>query len=94
MPVQRLEHREDVLQVVQYCIRDILRRVEPADLTDAQYHEISDEYLDNLLNQFEAAQDERDNLDVEYSVGPPPSFFMISLPTVELTIKLAHSPAS
>lgn len=51
---------------------DVLSRVKPADITDGQYHELSDEYLDNLLNKFEAAQDERDNLDVEYSVGPPP----------------------
>ena len=50
---------------------DVLSRVKPADITDGQYHELSDEYLDNLLNKFEAAQDERDNLDVEYSVGPP-----------------------
>ena len=65
---------------------DVLSRVKPADITDGQYHELSDEYLDNLLNKFEAAQDERDNLDVEYSVGPLPSFFMISLPTGALTI--------
>ncbi|KAI1245007.1 hypothetical protein MGN70_011895 [Eutypa lata] len=48
---------------------DVLSRVKPSDLTDAQYHELSDEYLDNLLNKFEAAQDERDDIDVEYSAG-------------------------
>lgn len=48
---------------------DVLSRVKPSDLTDAQYHELSDEYLDNLLNKFEAAQDERDDIDVEYSVS-------------------------
>lgn len=47
----------------------MLSRVKPSDLTDAQYHELSDEYLDNLLNKFEAAQDERDDIDVEYSVS-------------------------
>ncbi|RYO75740.1 hypothetical protein DL764_010334 [Monosporascus ibericus] len=48
---------------------DILNRVKPAEITDAQYHELSDEYLDNLLNKFETAQEERDDLDVEYSAG-------------------------
>ncbi|RYO83384.1 hypothetical protein DL766_010608 [Monosporascus sp. MC13-8B] len=48
---------------------DVLNRVKPAVITDAQYHELSDEYLDNLLSKFETAQDERDDLDVEYSAG-------------------------
>ncbi|RYP62181.1 hypothetical protein DL769_007422 [Monosporascus sp. CRB-8-3] len=48
---------------------DVLNRVRPAEITDAQYHELSDEYLDNLLHRFETAQDERDDLDVEYSAG-------------------------
>lgn len=52
---------------------DVLSRVKPAELTTEHYHELSDEYLDNLLNKFEAAQDERDDLDVEYSVSHLPS---------------------
>ena len=49
---------------------EVLGRIKPAEITDAQYHELSDEYLENLLSKFEAAQDERDTLDVEYSVSP------------------------
>ena len=72
---------------------DVLSRVKPADITDSQYHELSDEYLDNLLNKFEAAQDERDNLDVEYSVGPPPLCYPALLNS-RAYHRFAHSPAS
>lgn len=53
---------------------DVLSRVKPAELTDTQYHELSDQYLDNLLNKFEAVQDEREDIDIEYSVSSVLSF--------------------
>lgn len=59
---------------------DVLSRVKPNILPDSLYHELSDQYLDNLLYKLEAWQDERDDLDVEYSVSLAflslhPSFF-------------------
>ncbi|KAK5997196.1 Frataxin-like protein [Cladobotryum mycophilum] len=40
-----------------------------AELTDEEYHEISDNYLDNALAKFEQLQESREDLDVEYSAG-------------------------
>ncbi|KAI5467012.1 hypothetical protein BGZ63DRAFT_418749 [Mariannaea sp. PMI_226] len=39
------------------------------DLTDAEYHEIADEYLENVLIKFEELQDAREDVDVEFSSG-------------------------
>ncbi|KAK4111077.1 Frataxin [Canariomyces notabilis] len=41
----------------------------PANITDAEYHTIADEYLDRLLSRLEEIQDEREEVDVEYSSG-------------------------
>ena len=41
----------------------------PADLTDTGYHLVADEYLDRLVTHLEELQDEREDIDVEYSVG-------------------------
>lgn len=47
-------------------------QVEPtaavADITEQEYHEIADEYLDNVVNRFEELQDQREDVDVEFSV--------------------------
>jgi frataxin len=40
----------------------------PADLTDAEYHALADDYLAAILSKFEELQDEREDVDVEYSV--------------------------
>jgi frataxin len=48
---------------------DALETVSPAPLTEEQYHEVADEFLDNLLSKYEALQDERPDIDVEYSVS-------------------------
>ncbi|KAF7559207.1 hypothetical protein G7046_g4932 [Stylonectria norvegica] len=42
-----------------------------ADLTDHQYHQISDEYLENVCTQLEDLADEREDIDVEFSVRIP-----------------------
>lgn len=39
-----------------------------AELTDGEYHELADEYLDNVVGKFEELQDEREDIDVEFSV--------------------------
>ncbi|KAI1337627.1 mitochondrial chaperone Frataxin [Xylariaceae sp. FL0016] len=41
----------------------------PATLTDAQYHELADDYLERLLTKYEAIADETGEIDVEYSSG-------------------------
>ncbi|KAK4238805.1 hypothetical protein C8A03DRAFT_14739 [Achaetomium macrosporum] len=40
-----------------------------SEITDAQYHTLADTYMDNLLNRLEELQDEREDVDVEYSSG-------------------------
>lgn len=46
-------------------------RYTPVDMTESEYHEIADEFMERLLVLCEEAQEERDDLDVEYSVSPP-----------------------
>jgi frataxin len=40
-----------------------------AEISDAKYHEVADEYLDTILARFEEMQDRREDVDVEFSVG-------------------------
>jgi frataxin len=40
----------------------------PAEITDKEYHELADEYLDRVLSKLEELQDKREDIDVEYSV--------------------------
>jgi frataxin len=42
-----------------------------AELSDEQYHELADGYLEIVLTKFEQLQDAREDLDIEYSVGAP-----------------------
>lgn len=46
-------------------------RYTPVEMSESEYHEIADEYMERLLVVCEEAQEERDDLDVEYSVRPP-----------------------
>jgi frataxin len=39
-----------------------------AEITEQEYHELADEYLENVVNRFEELQDQREDIDVEYSV--------------------------
>ncbi|KAI5920380.1 mitochondrial chaperone Frataxin [Camillea tinctor] len=48
---------------------EALKTARAADLTDSQYHELADDYLETLLGKYEAMQDERGDIDVEYSSG-------------------------
>ncbi|KAK3293593.1 Frataxin-like domain-containing protein [Chaetomium fimeti] len=41
----------------------------PADISDAEYHTVADEYLEKLLTQLEVMQDQREDVDVEFSAG-------------------------
>jgi frataxin len=42
--------------------------VEPASITDAQYHELADTYIDRLVEKLERIQEDREEVEVEYSV--------------------------
>ena len=39
-----------------------------AEITEQEYHEIADQYLDNVVGRFEELQDQREDIDVEFSV--------------------------
>ncbi|KAH7155077.1 hypothetical protein B0J13DRAFT_216943 [Dactylonectria estremocensis] len=39
------------------------------ELSDAEYHEIADQYLDTVVGKFEELQDSREDIDVEFSAG-------------------------
>ncbi|KXX79949.1 Frataxin, mitochondrial [Madurella mycetomatis] len=41
----------------------------PVNMTDSQYHTVADEYLERLLTRLEELQDQREDVDVEYSSG-------------------------
>lgn len=40
----------------------------PADITEGEYHQLADEYLETILSKFEELQDEREDVDVEFAV--------------------------
>ncbi|KAG4259377.1 hypothetical protein LB506_004131 [Fusarium annulatum] len=40
-----------------------------ADITEQQYHDLADEYLDNVVGKFEELQDQREDIDVDFSAG-------------------------
>jgi len=42
----------------------------PTDLTPEQYHKLADQYIDDLVAELEEIQEEREEVDVEYSVSP------------------------
>jgi frataxin len=48
---------------------EVLETAKPAPLTEEQYHELADEFLDALLTKYEALQDDRPDVDVDYSAG-------------------------
>ena len=54
-------------------LQDIQPMIDPAhavaaDIDEALYHELADEYLEMVLSKFEELQDEGEELDVEYQV--------------------------
>ena len=47
---------------------------EPSPLSIDQFHKFSDAYIDTLVAKLEEMQEEREDVDVEYSVRLPPQF--------------------
>ncbi len=41
---------------------------EPANITEAQYHELADSYIDGIVEKLEKLQEEKEEVEVEYSV--------------------------
>ncbi|XWX01858.1 hypothetical protein V2A60_009887 [Cordyceps javanica] len=39
------------------------------ELSESEYHDIADEYLEGVLTQFEALQDTREDIDIEFASG-------------------------
>ncbi|ATY66203.1 mitochondrial chaperone Frataxin [Cordyceps militaris] len=39
------------------------------ELSESEYHDIADEFLEGVLTQFEALQDTREDIDIEFSAG-------------------------
>lgn len=62
----------------------------PADLSDSQYHEIADEYLNNLVLALEEKAETSSDIEVEYSVRFPPSPPPFPLPSTSLSPPLPH----
>ncbi|KAI0406961.1 mitochondrial chaperone Frataxin [Xylaria palmicola] len=46
-----------------------LATAQPANITDGEFHELADEYIETLLYAYEKMQDNRADIDVEYSAG-------------------------
>jgi len=46
---------------------------QPAELTNEEYNELADAYMDAMVERMEQLQEESDEVDVEYSVSSPPS---------------------
>lgn len=42
--------------------------VAPTDITIEEYHKISDKYMDKMVEELEALQEDREDVDVEFSV--------------------------
>ncbi|KAF5616252.1 regulator of mitochondrial iron homeostasis [Fusarium sp. NRRL 52700] len=40
-----------------------------ANVTEQEYHDLADEYLDNVVGKFEELQDQREDIDVDFSAG-------------------------
>ena len=45
-----------------------IKTAQPAELTNEQYHELADAYMDSMVERMEQLQEEKDEVDVEYSV--------------------------
>ncbi|KAI9820762.1 MAG: Mitochondrial chaperone Frataxin [Pycnora praestabilis] len=56
----------------------------PADISMDEYHELSDHYMDQLVSKLEQLQEEKENVDVEFSAGvltvafPPAGTYVVN----------------
>lgn len=54
---------------------------EVAELSDGEYHELSDYYLDLICTKYEDLQDMREDVDVEFAVWPSCASLLPALPS-------------
>ncbi|KAI1404410.1 Frataxin-like domain-containing protein [Hypoxylon fuscum] len=63
-------HRFSTTSRVAYPLSpEALKTAKPAPIADSQYHELADVYLESLLVKYEELQDEKGDIDVEFSSG-------------------------
>ncbi|KAG0646320.1 Frataxin [Hyphodiscus hymeniophilus] len=61
-----------------------VKAAQPAELTNEEYHELADAYMDDMVERMEQLQEEKDEVDVEYSAGvlnfvfPPVGTYVIN----------------
>jgi frataxin len=48
---------------------DQITATSPTDLTNEEYHEVADRYMDKMVAALEELQEDREDVDVEFSVG-------------------------
>lgn len=49
-------------------VTDVPPSIGVAELSDGEYHDLADAYLEGVLSRFEQLQDTREDIEVEYSV--------------------------
>lgn len=52
---------------------------QPVELSDGEYHEVADMFLESALSKFEEIQDQSDSVDVEFSVSFPSASYQTLL---------------
>lgn len=50
-------------------VTDVPPSIGVAELSDGEYHDLADAYLEGVLSRFEQLQDTREDIEVEYSAG-------------------------
>lgn len=55
-------------RVAVHLTAEEIKTAQPAEITEGEYHELADEYIETLLTEYEKMQDDRTDIDVEYSV--------------------------
>ncbi|KAM3466489.1 hypothetical protein MY5147_000525 [Beauveria neobassiana] len=65
--------RKGIMPDTDSPVKEPLASPEPTygavELTEADYHDIADAYLEGVLTQFEALQDTREDIDIEFASG-------------------------
>ncbi|EJP62505.1 frataxin-like protein [Beauveria bassiana ARSEF 2860] len=65
--------RKGIMPDTDSPVKEPLASPEPTygavELTEAEYHDIADAYLEGVLTQFEALQDTREDIDIEFASG-------------------------
>ena len=51
----------------------------PVELSNEEYNQLSDDYMDSIVNKLEELQEEREDVDVEYSVRFPTPMLQLRL---------------